>query len=462
MARTPGTLNMGNNFEMLTGAPADAREVTALKADLTDPAVYPWVYVGMEVYVEEENKKYRLKALPATVASNWEDLSAGFDPTYLEEELAKKAEGYIETNTETVTAGTDRPLVKGETVTIKTLDDTPVEYSGVVDENGIATIDADGVTVTVENVDPDGFTITPDVAGVIDDSEAVVTTETIHHIDSRIIPKGDKSETMDYLENALTVKEQQGKYEVGDVIPAETSLEEIIIKMLTKTNYPTLTPPSASLSGTGEKLLESGSTANVTLTATFNRGAIDPAYGTSGYRAGEATAYSLNGGGEQVENTFTETVTELNKEFTATVNYGAGDQPKDDEGNDYMEALGAGSVTTNMVKYEFVDALYSNAANNSVIAKEALVSKSAGQKVFVFAPQTATSPEVFDVPSSFTVVAVEVLNDLSGKWEDDAKEFDITDVTHPNAAGTDVAYKRYTDNRGYPAGSRSIRVRWTA
>lgn len=461
MARVPGTLEMGNNFELNTGAPIDARMTTALKADLTDATVFPWVYVGMEVYVEEENKKYRLKAKPATDPANWEDLSAGFDPTYLEEELAKKAEGYVESNSETVAAGTDRPLAKDEIVTVKTTDDPPVEYSGIVDENGVATIDVEGEIVMVTNDPNTWLTIDAPAAANVDTSGAVVTTETIHHIDSRVIPKGDKSQTMDYLEDPLTVKVQQGKYDVGDVIPKETSLEDIIINMLTKTNYPTLTDPKATLTGSGAKLLEAGSTLSATLAVAFDRGAIDPAWGTSGFRSGEATAYSLNGGGEQAENTFTETVTESNNTFTATVKYAAGDQPKDDEGNDYMSPLDPGSVTSNTVTYEFVDAIYSNAADNAIIAKEALVSKSAGQKVFVFAPQTETSPEVFDIPSAWAVIAVEVLNDLSGKWENDDKEFDITDVTHPNAAGVDVAYKRYSDNRGYPAGVRSIRVRWT-
>lgn len=460
MGRIQGTLAMGNNIEVNVSAPLDARTVVAKHADLTLAETFPYSYVGLVVAVQDEGKLYQLIALPTTEPSNWSEVGKGFDPSNIEGEIAKKAEGYIETTTDTAVPGDNKELEEGQIVTIKSLDGTQ-EYRGVVDANGVATIDVDGKTVTVENDATNGLLISNPSGADIDDTSMDITTERVHKIDSRLLPKGDKSETADYLEGPLTVKEAQGKYGVGDIIPANTSLEEIVIKMLTKTNYPTLTAPRATLTGTGAKIIESGSTLNIILTATFDRGSISPAYGTSGYRAGEATAYSINGGGEQVENTFSETVTEVNNTFTATVKYAAGEQPKDDEGGNFQEPLEAGSLTTNSVSYEFVDAIYSNSANNSVIAKETLVSRSTGQKIFVFAPQTATSPETFDIPASWTVLAIEVLNDLSGKWEDNAREFDVSDITHPNAAGVDVAYKRYTDNRGYSAGSRSIRVRWS-
>lgn len=458
MARQKGSTKLGNNIELNAAAPLSANEHVKLKSDLTAANTWDYPFKGMKVVVEEEAKMYILKDLPNTEPENWVQVGADIDTSVLEAEIAKRAVGYIETATETVAIGDDRPLVKDEVVKIKSSDGTQT-YQGVVDDTGKAVIEVEGKNVTIEYVG-NALTLSNPDAADIDDTEVEIITETVHKVDSRLLPKGDKSETADYLEEALTVKEAQGKYKVGDVILKDTSLEDIIINMLTKKNVPTITEPSVSISGSGNKLLETGATQNVTITLTLNRGSISPAYGTDGYRVGEATAYSLNGGGEQVENTFSETVSESNASFTGTIKYAAGPQPKDDEGENYDEAKEAGSLTTSALVYEFVDPIYSNAANINTIAKEPLVKRSVGEKTFVFPPCTVANPEVFEVPASWSVLAVEVLNDMSGKFEP-CDEFVASDVVHPNAANVDVLYRRFTDSRGYAAGSRTIKVRWS-
>jgi hypothetical protein len=196
------------------------------------------------------------------------------------------------------------------------------------------------------------------------------------------------------------------------------------------------------------------------MTVTFNRGSISPAYGTSGYRAGSAEDYSLNGGTAQSSNTFSVVVDETQKTYQAVVSYAAGEQPKDSTGGDYSTPLAAGSVNTNTITYEFVDALWANTAAIGTVAKLALVSKSAKQKDLAFPAQTVANPEVFDVPASWTVSAVQVKNDLSGQYEDAAAQFTVTDTTHDDAAGNSVAYKRYSFSLGYPTGSRNVRIKW--
>lgn len=263
------------------------------------------------------------------------------------------------------------------------------------------------------------------------------------------------------LEDPITAAVDVGGVTAGTTFTAGTSIEAVLRAVLSPTLYPSLTPPSATLTGSGAKLLETGATLVATLTATLNRGSINPAYGTSGNRAGEATGYALNGGASQATGTWSETVSETNRTFQAVISHAAGEQPKDSVGANYDEPLAAGSVTSNTVTYDFVPALWSNAADIATIAKEALVAKSAKVKEFSFPAQTVANPETFDVPASWTVTAVEVLNDLSGKWEDCSGEFAITDTTHDDAAGNPLAYKRYTDNRGYNAGPRSVRVKWS-
>lgn len=257
------------------------------------------------------------------------------------------------------------------------------------------------------------------------------------------------------LSAAMTTTKEVGGVVVGKTFPVGTSHEAILREILSPTLNPTLTGPSASIRANGATLFESGTSNTVSIVVTFDRGKINPAYGTSGYRAGEATGYSLNGGTVQASGNFNVTATESNKTFTGTVNYGAGEQPKDSNGGNYESPLAAGSVNTPALNFEFVDALWSNVANITAVAKEALVSKSAKLKQFNFPAQTVANPEVFDVPSSWNVTAVEVLNTLSGQWQNAASEFTVTDVTHGS-----VQYKRYTYNVGIGTGARSVRIKW--
>lgn len=257
------------------------------------------------------------------------------------------------------------------------------------------------------------------------------------------------------LSEALTSSKVVGGIAAGTSYPADTPVETILRDMLNPTENPTLTAPSATLSAAGGTLVEEGVPTDKTLTATLNRGSISPAYGTSGFRAGEATGYALNGGEQQAGNTFIVTVDESNKTFVVAVSYAAGEQPKNSKGEDFSSPLEAGSVNSNTLVFEIVAPIWSNAANIATIAKESLLSRTAKQKQFNFPAQTTANPEVFDIPAAWTVTAVEVLNTLSNQWVDCAVEFTVTDVTHG-----EIAYKRYTYN-SVATGARSVRVKWS-
>ena len=262
------------------------------------------------------------------------------------------------------------------------------------------------------------------------------------------------------LEDDLTTSVAVGGISSGTTYEEGTPLETLFRDMLNPTAYPTLTNPSATLSATGAKLLETGGSLSTTFTIAFNRGSINPAYGTSGYRSGVASSYTFDGDTGSAT-TFARTITSAKTSYQGSVAYEAGEQPKNSVGGNYSTPLPAGSVNTNTVSYEFVSAMWSNVANIGTIAKMSLVSKSAKQRDMTFPAQTVANPEVFDIPSAWTVTAVQVKNDLSGAYEDAASQFAVTDVTHDDAAGNPVAYKRYTFNLGYPTGSRSVRVKWS-
>ena len=71
MARQKGANNFAGTLEILAAAPLDARSVVDTKAELTTSGNFPYPYVGMEVYVKSEGKKYTLTAADPTVAANW-------------------------------------------------------------------------------------------------------------------------------------------------------------------------------------------------------------------------------------------------------------------------------------------------------------------------------------------------------------------------------------------------------
>ena len=300
----------------------------------------------------------------------------------------------------------------------------------------------------------DGYSPTVTVTPITGGNRVTITDASGDHTFDVMNGSGGGGDAV--LTAALTVSKAVGGIASGKEYAVNTPLETIFRDMLNPVENPVLTAPSATLTTTGGTLIEEAVPTSKVLTVNFNRGSINPAYGTSGYRSGEATGYTLNGGTQQTEKTFNVTVDENNKTFTARVDYAQGEQPKNSAGQNYGSPLPAGFVETSALVFEVVAALWSNAANITTVAKEALVSKSTKLKRFDFPAQTAANPEIFDVPASWTVTAVELLNTLNNQWVDCRSEFDITDTTH----GT-VAYKRYTYNGGDATGARSVRIKWS-
>ena len=278
------------------------------------------------------------------------------------------------------------------------------------------------------------------------------------------------------LSDDLTASITVGGVSAGTSYEAGDLLEQVLRDMLAPALVPTLTNPSISLSVPGSLLLERGYGTTKTFTLALNRGSISPAYGTSGHRSGEFTGYikpyasdTTPIPSDATSVTFDTFVGDngnglIVTEYDVDAFYDQGEQPKDSEGNNYDVPLPNGSVGSNVIRYEIVDALYANWLDDTsayVVVKQPLISKSAKVKVFEFLRQTDVSPDIFDVPASWTITAVEVQNDLSGAWEDCSSEFDVTDTTHDDYLGVSVAYKRYTDNRGYNAGARKVRIKWS-
>ena len=201
------------------------------------------------------------------------------------------------------------------------------------------------------------------------------------------------------LERQITAAIDVGGVDAGDTFAQGTSYDDMWDALLNPTLYPTFTDPNASLTYAADAYYEVGATIPAkTATVALNRGTINPAYGTSGYRSGEATNYALASSGADTEysdssaSSGTFSVTALTRAtkgsitLTATVSYAAGEQPKDSKGNNYDSPLAAGSKTATKTM-NFIQAYYYGKSASTTISDFTGLTKSVtakGQKQFKF------------------------------------------------------------------------------
>lgn len=483
MARTLGTFELSGTMEPLASAPLDARSTVKLKSDLTALGTFDYFYLGMQTFVEEECKRYTLVGNDPTNIANWREDGVATDSQLFQyggstlfanlPQLSSAYVGFVYNVTDAFTttndflegAGHDYPAGTDVAIVNNGTDQTPSYKYDVFTGNlegyqtkfqltQMPTASAAELGHIYEYV---GTTTSSFTKGIF--YECVEDPDNVgEYIWKEATTQSDSSNK---ITAELEVTESAGGIQEGTVYPEGTAFETLWRNLLNPTKYPSFTAPSATIESSIDLLLETGTSTTTTITATFNRGSITPAYGTNGYRSGAATDYSLNGGSAQAGGTFTDVAVDgLHNQFQVAVDYSEGEQPKDSTGANYSSPLPAGSVNSNTIEFEFVNATWSNTAAIGTIAKNALVSHSVGEKVFIFPAATVTNPEVFDIPHAWTVTHIEVLNTMSGQWVDCAREFTTSSTTHDDASGTATSYDRYICNLGYNMGTRQIRVKW--
>jgi len=484
MARTLGSFSLAGTLEPLVSAPLDARATVKLKTDLTAQGTFDYFYIGMQTFVEDEQKRYTLIGNDPTVLANWREDGTATDSqifqfagscTFANLPAANQNRvGFVYNVTDAFTTTADFVEGAGHNY--------PAGTDVAIVNNGDATTPSYKYDVYTGNLE--GYqtkiqltqlpTPSQDEEGNIYQYIGVSNPPTLVNgywyqcVEDPDDPgtyiwteKNTQEDADDKLDAQLNVTKDAGGISKGSTYPAGTTFEKLFRDLLNPVENPKLVNPSATVTADVPLLQEIGDSVAAVLTVNFDRGSITPAYGTSGYRSGPAVDYSINSGSAQAGDTFNETVTDVNYTFTGTVNYSQGEQPKNSIGQDYGSPLSAGSVTSAALEFEFVNALWSNTAAIGTIAKNALVSASAKEHVFVFPAATVTNPEVFDVPSTWNVTHVQVKNTLSGTWEDVAREFDVTTTTHDDAGGNATSYDRYSCNLGYAMGSREIKIKWS-
>lgn len=288
------------------------------------------------------------------------------------------------------------------------------------------------------------------------------TTEDLHIT-------GGSAELTDDLTTAIDV----GGIEAGTEYTQGTSLETIVRDLLEPTLYPTIVEPKITLS-VPQTLFEVGTDTYVQPTGTISRGLITPAYGTNGYRAGVPDADSIaNCGWYYKDGDYWQEwfgshangfrVSNATPSWRVSTIFADGEQPKDSKGNNYQTPYSnSDGEYSNAISFTFVNAMWANTASIGTVAKLSLINNNTTkQRDMVFPAQTVANPEVFDIPASWNVTAVQVKNDLNNQFEDASSQFSVTDVTHDDAGGTSTAYKRYAFNMGIATGSRVVRVKWS-
>lgn len=338
-------INLADNFQYLGKKPLDARTSYATLAlmKVTPDAT---ISEGCLAYVEETDKYYKFNSTNEVDADTgkWREFKSGGGESIQVEELPEPSaelEGVIY---EYVGADDD-PLVSGYFYRCESDGEDPATYSWVQ-----------------VNVQPGS--------------------------------SGGGSTT-----KSITAAIEVGGISAGTNYPIDTPIENIISDLLEPTLYPTLTAPSASISYNSATYYAVGATvASMAATVALNRGSINPAYGTSGKRSGEATGFAIATSGADTEYSDSDassgsfTVPALTRStkgnivVTGTASYAAGEQPKDSKGGDYQTPLAAGSVTATKT-LQFIQPYYYGASNSSTISDftgltESVTAK--GQKTFNF------------------------------------------------------------------------------
>lgn len=124
--------------------------------------------------------------------------------------------------------------------------------------------------------------------------------------------------------------------------------------------------------------------------------------------------------------------------------YAQGPQPLDSKGNNYQTPLPAGTVDSNAVTINGVYPYFTNKDNNAVFTKLTLTIYST-LSVVKFKAE-GPNKHAFKLPAKYTLTKVELLNTLSGKYENYGVDKFTKTTENIEVQGKQVSYAVYTRN----------------
>jgi hypothetical protein len=274
------------------------------------------------------------------------------------------------------------------------------------------------------------------------------------------------------------------KYSVGG-IGAGVDLKghniiDVMMAMLYGVIYPTIEEPSFEIK-VENKNGSAGAPFTTNGTLIFNRGKIEPAYGTSGYRAGLPTSYTYNGiTVETQELTIPVTITvdhlkEGENEIMFEVNYSAGEQPMDSAGNAYQTALEAGKISKSIIingKMPIYiiceDGTWAAVPIETSYFNKVEEGGGEGYQVVMLPEVSDGETQKIAVDSSIEIVGVQVFDELSQTWkwlgsEDATASMEIFkkgETIIEIVDGNNISYTIYQSDPNseyHPVGERKLR-----
>ena len=273
-------------------------------------------------------------------------------------------------------------------------------------------------------------------------------------------------------DNATPVPVTIGGIEAGTTF-VEQTMGDMWDALLYPTLYPTLVAPSSTFALTESGYHEIGEVvATLHFSATFNRGTIAPAYGTSGYRSGLPNTYKYTGTGltnkTSTSLTDAETVSSYAvligaQNWTGAVAFSIGEQPKDSKGGNYDSPLAAGDTATITRTITGVYPWYATSVAIATLTKQALASMSSSYVQVTMIAEDGVDKQKAAFPVAWSAITgVKIFNTISGSWEylngsaaNSLTTFDVTDTTE-TIQGNVINYKLWTNNSS-TVGSRMLR-----
>lgn len=247
---------------------------------------------------------------------------------------------------------------------------------------------------------------------------------------------------------------------------ANKTFPEMMDLMLYPELDPTLTAPSNTFTISPSGLREIGeSIATITLSATFSKGSISPAYGTTGFRSGDPNTYVYTGTGTSNNSstllTDSQTVSSYTvlsgaNSWTGAVSYDAGPQPLTSKGNDYDSPLSAGTTPAITRTITGVYPVFATTSVIGTLTKQSLQSMTTYIQVSMVA-ETGGNKQTIDIPDDWSSIqGLQQFNTFSGTWDSiNLSQFTITSVTN-TIQGNVIDYNRYTHNSN-TIGARQLR-----
>lgn len=211
----------------------------------------------------------------------------------------------------------------------------------------------------------------------------------------------------------------------------EKTFADTMAKMFYPVEYPSLSNPDNTINTASSKIQEIGNVIDFTITTTFSRGSINPAYGTSGYRSGLPTSYEYTGAqiaGSQPSGAYSDNknltnylILQGSQEWSSKVHYNMGEQPVDSEGHPYDSALPAGSTSFKTLSIEGVYPIFATTSSVSTDTKQPLYSMITTSMVELdMAGEDGINKQSFEIPFEWELnnplSTVETYNTFSEKW----------------------------------------------